>query len=55
MKNEDAGQSDEQRAEFDALAELSEDRIGIADIPEVLDWTHTRRADQTADHPATGR
>ena len=54
MKNEDAGPTDEQRAE------LSEDRIGTADIPEVLDWTHARRADphpagQAADHPAAGR
>lgn len=37
--------TDEQRAELAALAELSEDDIDTTDIPEVLDWTHARRAD----------
>ena len=45
MKNEDASLTDEQRAELDALAELPEDQIDTTDIPEVLDWTHARRAD----------
>ena len=45
MKNEDAGPTDEQRAELEALAELSEEQINTDDIPEVLDWTHARRAD----------
>ena len=45
MKNEDASLTDEQRAELDALAELPEDQIDTTDIPEVLDWSHARRAD----------
>ena len=35
----------EQLAELAALAELPEDEIDITDIPEVLDWSHARRAD----------
>ena len=45
MKNEDASLTDEQRAELNALAELPEDQIDTTDIPEVLDWSHARRAD----------
>ncbi len=45
MKKGDAGLTDEQRAELAALAELPEDQIDTTDIPEVLDWTHARRAD----------
>ena len=39
MKNEDAGPTDEQRAELEALAELPEEQIDTDDIPEVMDWT----------------
>ena len=45
MKNEDVSLTDEQRAELEALAELPEDQIYTDDIPEVMDWTHARRAD----------
>ena len=45
MKKGDAGLTDEQRAELAALVELPEDQIDTTDIPEVLDWTHARRAD----------
>ena len=45
MKKEEAGLTDEQRAELAALAELPEDEIDTTDIPEVLDWSHARRAD----------
>ena len=45
MKKGDAGLTDEQRAELAALAELPEDQIDTTDSPEVLDWTHARRAD----------
>ena len=45
MKKGDAGLTDEQRAELAALAALPEDQIDTTDIPEVLDWTHARRAD----------
>ena len=45
MKKGDASLTDEQRAELAALAELPEDQIDTTDIPEVLDWTHARRAD----------
>ena len=45
MENEYASLTDEQRAELAALAELPEDQIDTADISEVLDWTHARRAD----------
>ena len=42
---EAAGLTGEQRAELAALAELPEDEIDTTDIPEVLDWSHARRAD----------
>ena len=37
--------TDQQRAELDALVELPENQIDTTDVPEVLDWTHARRAD----------
>ena len=45
MQKEDAGLTAEQRDEIAALAEMPEEQIDTTDIPEVLDWTHARRAD----------
>ena len=45
MKNAEDGLTREQQTELAELAELPEDRIDTTDIPEVLDWSHARRAD----------
>ena len=33
----------EQKAEIEALAALSEEKIDTSDIPEILDWSDARR------------
>ena len=43
MKRESTGMTGKQRAELQALEELSDDQIDTSDIPEVLDWTGARR------------
>lgn len=43
MQREGPGLTGKQRAELQALEELSDDRIDTSDIPEVLDWTDARR------------
>ena len=35
--------TDLQRAELKALAELPDDQVDMSDIPEVLDWSDSRR------------
>ena len=44
MKNAEDGLTRDQQTELAELAELPEDRIDTTDIPEVLDWSHARRA-----------
>ena len=43
MKRESSELTGKQRAELQALEELSDDQIDTSDIPEVLDWTGARR------------
>ena len=43
MKRESSELTGKQRAELQALEELTDDQIDTSDIPEVLDWTGARR------------
>ena len=43
MKKESSELTGKQRAELQALEELTDDQIDTSDIPEVLDWTGARR------------
>ncbi|MYC97315.1 MAG: hypothetical protein F4X14_20355 [Caldilineaceae bacterium SB0661_bin_32] len=42
MKRESSELTGKQRAELQALEELTDDQIDTSDIPEVLDWTGAR-------------
>ena len=43
MKKERTDLTEAQRAELEALADLPDDQIDTAAIPELLDWTDARR------------
>ena len=43
MTRESTGMTGKQRAELQALEELTDEQIDTSDIPEVLDWTGARR------------
>ena len=60
MKRESSELTGKQRAELQALEELTDDQIDTSDIPEVLDWTGARRGvfyrpREAADHAAYRR
>ena len=43
MRREDRELTEEQRAELQALEDLTEEEIDTSDIPELLDWSDGRR------------
>ena len=43
MKKEILNLTAEQKAELEALAALSDDRINTDDMPEIIDWSDAQR------------